>query len=328
MPELPNAINTILIPLDQIAVSQPSPVVDLSGLQQNADGVYEKVEKDVSKLKAQTKIQAKVSYSAKQKVLSLDVETTGLNPWEYKMIVCSVWDLDEPKGQMKTFAGWDEEKLTQELFAYIAEKKPDIILAFNAKFECRCFVTRAMQFHIKAPWIWAVEWHDMMTMLEGGWKNGLSGTMPSGTEENWLDYFFGEKKPYNMDECFEGVREGSLERMIIRNRTCVQGQGDMYQLYQYCRFGDTEEVPEEKPSFSRIDEWSEGEPALIKCEVCQAVNEVEESGEPGQCWRCLAELPKPTEANIIKESVRPFDYSKVGLSDKKKTTTKKTTTKK
>ena len=328
MPELPNAINTILIPLDQIAVSQPSPIVDLSGLQQNAEGVYEKVEKDASKLQAQKKTQAKVQYSSKQKVLSLDVETTGLNPWEYKLIVCSVWDLDEPKGQMKTFAGWDEEKLTQELFAYIAEKKPEIILAFNAKFECRCFVTRAMQFHIKAPWIWSVEWHDMMTMLEGGWKNGLSGTMPSGTEENWLDYFFGEKKPYNMDECFEGVREGSLERMIIRNRTCVQGQGDMYQLYQYCRFGDSEEVAEEKPSVSRIDEWSEGDPALIKCDVCQAVNEVKESGEPGQCWRCLAELPKPTEANIIKESVRPFDYSKVGLSDKKKTTTKKTTTKK
>ena len=327
MIELPNAENTVNLVLEPVQVAQESTPVDLSGLTLNAQGVYEVVEKDPSKLQAQKKTQAKVQYSAKQKVLSLDVETTGLNPWEYKMIVCSVWDLDEPKGAMKTFAGWDEEKLTTELFAYIAEKKPEVILAFNAKFECRCFVTRAMQFHLKAPWIWSVEWHDMLTMLEGGWKNGLSGTMPSGTEENWLDYFFGEKKPYNMDECFEGVREGSLERMIIRNRTCVQGQGDMYQLYQYCRFGDTEEVSEEKPSFSRIDEWSEGDPALIKCEVCQAVNEVKESADPGQCWRCLSNLPKPTEANIIKESVRPFDYTKVGLTEKK-TTTKKTTTKK
>ena len=327
MVDLPNSENTLNLVLDPLPIARESTPIDLSGLVMNAQGVYEVVEKDPAKLKAQTKTQAKVQYSAKQKVLSLDVETTGLNPWEYKMIVCSVWDLDEPKGSMKTFSGWDEEKLTTELFAYIAEKKPEIILAFNAKFECRCFVTRAMQFHLKAPWIWSVEWHDMMTMLEGGWKNGLSGTMPAGSEENWLDYFFGEKKPYNMDECFEGIRQGSLERMIIRNRTCVQGQGDMYQLYQYCRFGDTEEVAEEKPSFSRIDEWSEGDPALIKCGVCQAVNEIKESGDPGQCWRCLSNLPKPSEANIIKESVRPFDYSKVGLSDKKKTTTTKTTKK-
>ena len=38
-----------------------------------------------------------------------------------------------------------------------------------------------MLYHIRAPWIWSVEWHDMMTMLEGGWKNGLSGTMPAGS---------------------------------------------------------------------------------------------------------------------------------------------------
>ena len=336
--ELADVTNTYNASLRLVPVSQPSPSVDIGslssqavnvqsvqesakssdlvGLQVNSDGVYEAVEKDVSKLKAVTKTQAKVSYSSKQKVLSLDVETTGLNPWEYRMIVCSVWPLDIPKGQMVTFAGWDEEKLTRELFAYIEEQKPDIILAFNAKFECRCFVTRAMQYHIVAPWIWNVEWHDMMTMLEGGWKNGLSGTMPAGTEENWLAYFFGEVKPYNMDECFEGLRAGRLDEMIIRNRTCVQGQGDLYQLYQYCRFGADEEVAEEKPSVTRINEWSEGDPELVKCPVCSAINEIKESADPGQCWRCLAALPKPDANNLIRESVRPIDWAAAGYTAK------------
>ena len=316
MAELPTTENTVNIVLEPETVTQVSSPADLSGLVQNEQGVYELVQKDPSKLSAQTKTQAKVQYSSKQKVLSLDVETTGLNPWEYRMIVCSVWPLDIPKGEMVTFAGWDEEKLTRDLFAYIAEQKPDIILAFNAKFECRCFVTRAMQYHIIAPWIWSCEWHDMMTMLEGGWKNGLSGTMPSGTEENWLAYFFGEVKPYNMDECFEGLREGRLDEMIIRNRTCVQGQGDMYQLYQYCRLGGDEEIPEEKPSVTRINEWSEGEPELVKCSVCSAINEIKESADPGQCWRCLAALPKPDANNLIRESVRPVDWAASGYTAK------------
>ena len=61
----------------------------------------------VSNLKSTTPTIPKVAYTIGKKVLSLDVETTGLNPWDYKLIVCSVWDLDEPKSSMVTFASWD-----------------------------------------------------------------------------------------------------------------------------------------------------------------------------------------------------------------------------
>ena len=252
-----------------------------------------------------------------KKVLSLDVETTGLNPWDYKMIVCTVWDLDIPKGQMRTFAGWDEEKVTRDLFAYIESLEPDVILAFNAKFECRCFITRAMLYHIHAPWIWTSEWHDMLTILEGGWKNGLTGTMPSGSEENWLKFFFNETKPFTIEECFEGIREGRLDEMIIRNRTCVQGQGDMYQLLMYCQQGADGDVVVEKPSSEMIDDVRDSGLMTINCEVCGAVNEITDLANPGQCWRCSGNLPAAKEGDILKEVARPVDWSLVGLSGDK-----------
>jgi len=259
----------------------------------------------------------KVAYTIGKKVLSLDVETTGLNPWDYKLIVCSVWDLDEPKSNMITFASWDEEQLCYDLFEYIAKKEPDVILAFNAKFECRCFITRAMLYHIQAPWIWSVEWHDMLTMLEGGWKNGLTGTMPAGTEENWLKFFFNETKPYTIDECFEGIRQGRLDEMIIRNRTCVQGQGDMYQLIMYCQSANEGEIPEEKPTAERIDDVLDEGLFTVKCAVCSAVNEISSINNPGQCWRCSANLPEVTSENVLREVARPIDWSLVGLSGDK-----------
>lgn len=259
----------------------------------------------------------KVAYTIGKKVLSLDVETTGLNPWDYKLIVCSVWDLDEPKSNMITFASWDEEQLCYDLFEYIAKKEPDVILAFNAKFECRCFITRAMLYHIQAPWIWSVEWHDMLTMLEGGWKNGLTGTMPAGTEENWLKFFFGETKPYTIDECFEGIRQGRLDEMIIRNRTCVQGQGDMYQLIMYCQSANEGEIPEEKPTAERLDDVIDEGLFTVKCSVCSAVNEISTINNPGQCWRCSANLPEVTDKNVLREVARPIDWSLVGLSGDK-----------
>ena len=259
----------------------------------------------------------KVQVTFGKKVLSLDVETTGLNPWDYKMIVCSVWDLDIPKGQMRTFAGWDEEKVVRDLFAYIESLEPDVILAFNAKFECRCFITRAMLYHIHAPWIWTSEWHDMLTILEGGWKNGLTGTMPAGSEENWLKFFFNETKPFTIEECFEGIREGRLDEMIIRNRTCVQGQGDMYQLLMYCQQGADGDVVVEKPSAEMIDDVRDSGLMTINCEVCGAVNEITDLANPGQCWRCSGNLPAAKEGDILKEVARPVDWSLVGLSGDK-----------
>lgn len=346
MTEFSNAENTLNAILDVEPTTVATAVVsttDLSGSSVNVASVQGESqvksydEYKVDTLKSDTPIIPKVAYTIGKKVLSLDVETTGLNPWDYKVIVCSVWDLDEPKGSMKTFSGWEEEPLIKELFDYISSKNPEVILAFNAKFESRCFVTRAMLYHIRAPWIWSVEWHDMMAMLEGGWKNGLTGTMPAGSEENWLKFFFNEVKPYTIDECFEGIRNGSLDEMIMRNRTCVQGQGDMYQLFMYCQAAEEGKIKEEKPSAMRISELTEAGLILEACEVCQAVNEITDKNNPGQCWRCHANLPVPTAKNVIKEVVRDIDWSKVGLTEKKSSsaattakssTTKTTTTKK
>ena len=271
----------------------------------------------VDNLASKTPSIPKVQYTIGKKVLSLDVETTGLNPWEYKMVVCSVWDLDEPKAQMRTFAGWDEEQVVRDLFAYIESKKPEVILAFNAKFECRCFLSRAMLYQIPSPWIFTADWHDMLTILEGGWKNGLLGTMPSGSEENWLKFFFNEEKPYTIEECFEGIRQGRLDEMIIRNRTCVQGQGDMYQLLMYVQQSGEGNVGIEKPTAAMLDEGILEGIATVECGVCAAINEVTTPQNPGQCWRCSANLPAVTAADIIREVSRPVDWSLVGLSGDK-----------
>jgi len=313
LPNNENTYNAALKPVPVTGQAQPVQVQNQIFADANID--YDSFK--VSTLSSPKLSIPKVSLTLGKKVLSLDVETTGLNPWDYKLIVCSVWDLDEPKSSMQTFAGWDEEELCYEMFEYIKSKNPEVILAFNAKFECRCFITRAMYYHIKAPWIFTCEWHDMLAMLEGGWKNGLTGTMPAGSEENWLKFFFNEVKPFDIEACFNGVREGRLDEMIIRNRTCVQGQGDMYKLFNYIQSTTEEDVEEDKPSAIRIDDLSDEGLLLVGCEICGAVNEVKSAKVPGNCWRCYADLPEVTSKNRIREQVRAFDWQTVGLSGDK-----------
>lgn len=313
-----NTYNAALVPIEEAIDSLDTPIVQQQYTPRYVSNIVPSYETLIlDNLAPKAPNIPKVSYTIGKKVLSLDVETTGLNPWEYKLIVCSVWDLDEPKANMVTFASWDEEQLCYDLFEYIASKNPEVILAFNAKFEARCFITRAMLYHIQAPWIWSVEWHDMLAMLEGGWKNGLTGSMPAGSEENWLKFFFNEEKPYTIEECFEGIRQGRLDEMIIRNRTCVQGQGDMYQLIMYCQSSNEGEIPEEKPTAERVDDVIDEGLLTVKCSVCSAVNEISTINNPGQCWRCSANLPEVTDKNVLREVARPIDWSLVGLSGDK-----------
>jgi hypothetical protein len=273
---------------------------------------------------------AKVKTASKaikdEKILVFDCETTGTNPWDYKFLVVSFWDLSKPVSTIITFSGWDEEKLTKEVAAYLNEEKPDAMVDYNDGYDQRCLLTRFMLYQVPVPGWNNIKFYDPMNILKKGTTQNIYSSQGAGTEEQWLQFFFGESKPYDIAECFEGVRNHDLTRMIIRNRTCVEGVGHIYLLFREV----TDEEPtlpgELKPTVANIDEYSDEGQCLIKCEVCNAVNQFDCSSEPGQCWRCSANLPQPTTKNILKETVRKVDYSKVGISEKKSTTKKTTTT--
>jgi len=107
-----------------------------------------------------------------------------------------------------------------------------------------------------------------------------------------------------------------LTEMIIRNRTCVQGQGDMYQLLQHVAAPGPHYITEEKPSSARIDEWQAEGNVLVACEVCGAINEQLRGFSDRNCWRCLSALPQATDDNIIQEQARTVDFSVTGLTAK------------
>jgi hypothetical protein len=111
IPNDENTINFELEPVDTPVVTPPVTTSPVSPPGVQSPYVPSFTEYQISQLKSETPNIPKVAYTLGKRVLSLDVETTGLNPWDYKMVVCSVWDLNEPKSEMVTFSDWDEEQL-------------------------------------------------------------------------------------------------------------------------------------------------------------------------------------------------------------------------
>lgn len=273
-------------------------------------------------LSASASVAKKVQPALGTKIICYDTETTGTDPWDYRLLGCSFWDLAKPISSMVSFFSFDEREVTKQIAEYLRTEKPDALVQYNNGFDERALLTRFMLYQEKVPGWNGIQQIDVMEILKKGTTQSIASSQSTGTEEEWLYYFFGEKKPFTIAECFEGVREGSLERMRIRNRTCVESEGSLYLLFR--EVTDAEPLPgaETKPTIVDVEEQAAKGVCLIKCPTCAAINDVQCTSKNNTCWRCLGSIPDPTEANRIKEVVRQYDFTKVGITSKTTTSTK------
>jgi hypothetical protein len=259
---------------------------------------------------------SKVQPTLDKKIVVFDMETTGVNPWEYRSLGGSFWELDKPVSSMESFFGFDEEAITIKIGEYLNRVKPSIMVCFNNGFDQRCLLTRFMLYHVKVPGWNGIEQIDMMEVLKKGTTGSLYSSQATGSEEIWLKYFFNESKPYTIDECFEGVRNLNLRPMEIRNRLCTSGVGYMYLLFREVTDEEPFQSSEDKPTSLEFDEEAAKGIYVLICKVCGAANYRKKDDGPTQCILCLAALPAPTEADRVREVIRTFDFTKVGLKEK------------
>ena len=256
------------------------------------------------------------------KIICYDTETTGTKPWEYRLLGASFWDLSKPVSEIQSFFDFDEEKVTQDIAEYLNTEKPDVLVQYNNGFDERALLTRFMLYQIKVPGWNNIQQVDVMDILKKGTTQSIASSQPTGAEEDWLMFFFNEAKPYSIYECFEGVRNGDLTRMIIRNRTCTESEGSLYLLFREVTDVEPINAVETKPTKVNIDENIAQGVATEKCRVCGAINDVKIDSKNNQCWRCYSNLPDPDPSNILKEVLRKYDFSQVGATMKDDTATK------
>jgi hypothetical protein len=250
------------------------------------------------------------------KIICYDTETTGTVPTDSRLLVVSFWDLSKPISEMVTFADFDEEKLTWAIADYLNEEKPDALVQYNNGFDERFLLTRFMLYGAAVPGWNDIQQIDVMQILQRGTTQNISSSQAVGTEESWLDYFYGEVKPFTIEECFEGVRNGSLTEFIIRNRSCVESEGSIYLLFRSVTDVEPLDAYETPVTTANVEEAAAQGLGIIKCPTCGADNDLKIGSTGNTCWRCMGSLPDPDSTNILKEVLREFDFTKVGLSAK------------
>lgn len=288
-----NSGNTIIPSVNQYTL-KPQGGVDSVLIN---EGYYDKVTPSTAILQPSISVpKPKVDIKVNKKVIVWDIETSGTDLFSSRVILCSMWDINKPKSELVRLFAQDEEELYKEIAAYFNEEKPDIIVGYNISFELRFAASRMMRYQIQCPGLWNAVPFEEMDIGKKGTMKSLSSTQASGTLEEWETYLFNDTKPYTIEECFEGLRQGRITELYIRNSLCTTVEGDLYKAYIYTMGQDEESGVWGEVVTSEGQLKHYGGIRYSICQVCKQRNEWNEETTTHNCFVCGARLPTPDES--------------------------------
>jgi len=233
-----------------------------------------------------------------EKHMVLDCETTGTDPLQSRLVMCTLWMLGEPKSAMVTFADDDEEELTREILEYVSMRAPEWIVGYNTVFDVLFLMSRAAKYQIAAKGFYAAKIYDIMDWVKYGSSKKAGTYMKAGSLEDWALYLFGENKPFDIETCLEEYEKGNIVPFYIRNRWDTATEGDFYKLIRYLELqSEYEEAPAALKAIAGTQRQAVGT-VDVQCNVCKQINVYECANEEQICFICSAVLPRPKECKV------------------------------
>jgi hypothetical protein len=215
-----------------------------------------------------------------------DTETTGVDKFTSRLVVCTLWDISKPKSEMMTFSGWDEELLVREIADWLNKVNPGRLVAYNITFDMIFLLSRFMLYKIPVKCWASLEPYDMMDVLSKGTEKYSDKDTKVGKAEEWFFFLFGETKPYMIEECLADLENGDLTKMIVRNRVCVGSEGDMYALLQHVLTGTEKVAPWEQVPLGYAEEAEAAGEWTVQCTNCLTGNVFKSNGGDQYCFLC------------------------------------------
>lgn len=162
--------------------------------------------------------------------IAFDLETTGVKPWECRLVCATFWNISEGKINMATFFDENEGALVKEIFEYLGTMNIEVLVGYNIAFDIQMLQARSLAYMVPCDLLWNAELYDIMAVLKTGREGYLYNTNKAGSLEDWGRYIYGERKPFTIEECFTAWERKDPEPFIIRNRWDVAMTGDLYML--------------------------------------------------------------------------------------------------
>jgi len=173
-----------------------------------------------------------VAAPVEKKACVLNIETTGVMPFESVLISIAVADISAPENIMH-FTGQDERKVLEDFFAWFNMNAFSEIIGYNVSYDYRFIFTKAMKYGMQCPLFFDAELTDVMQIMQQVKQKFVYGYNKPGKLDEWTQYFFGWHPPLTFAQVLELWKKKELQPIAEYNMKKVEATILLYALYLY-----------------------------------------------------------------------------------------------
>ena len=234
-----------------------------------------------------------------KKELILNIETTGLYPWDSRIISIGWLDPRDPNNTTEIVMLSDEEAMIKTFLKFYHENGYNQIIGYNLVFDFRFICARAMYWRLPIAEFLKVDLYDMMQVMQQMRQSFVYGISKAGTLDQWAEELFNFPKIFTDEEMLTYYAKGEYAKVFSFALDQVLRTYTLYILWKNSELRSIGEigyiVPFTEPEFFNVDK-SGGSITL---------DLPEEDLNPTQkaiCSKCLAEgdIPIGSETAICK----------------------------
>lgn len=169
---------------------------------------------------------------APMKECMLNIETTGLMPFD--SVICSLAAADyTAPDNVQVWSGKNEQEIVRGFIDWFDYNGFNRIIIFNAGFDFRFIIAKAMKYGIYARNFIGAEILDEMQVMLQGREEYLRTLQKPGTLNEWCSYFFGPQSEVTAEEIIYAYENDAFDIINTYNREQVNRLYLLLSLMRY-----------------------------------------------------------------------------------------------
>lgn len=185
-----------------------------------------------------------------KKAVMLNIETSGLNPWESRILAIGVRDLSVAETDPIVFFNLDERQMLLDFLAYFEENVFEEMWGFNVAFDFRFIFAGMLRYRLQSSEYVKVELRDLRQIVAQVKEAFVYSPQQSGKLEDWTRYLLNMEKLYPQEELLKRWEEGKYADVVEFAKHMIDLEFLLWLLIRHSKGEITLEVPEEEESES------------------------------------------------------------------------------
>ena len=157
------------------------------------------------------------TFTAPKKEIIINIETTGVLPWESRLATIGVLDPNSLEPEVMSFIQETEEATLQEFIDWFESSPYETIIGYNVAFDYRFLYALMQKYRKTAPSFMDANLYDLMQQQKQVKAKFVYGFNKPGTLEDWSMYLFGIPPYAPQKTVFKWIREGNIDEIVNFN---------------------------------------------------------------------------------------------------------------